>query len=302
MTWLTAALLSTALFAVVAVFDKRMVADLFPSFATFNVTFGLLQFVIAPVFLVAVTLTVGFDGGSGIPWAIGSGLLWALGLSLFFYGLRTEEVSRAAPTQSLAPVFAAVIAVVFLHEQLSGLQWLAILVVAVGAGMVSLRPENGRIRLAHGRTLAILVVSALFIAIAFAVTKEATDRMNVWAIQGFRAMAMGVGVLVLTWRPSMNGELWQALRSKRAVIAMVVSEGLMAPVAAFCLTLAFSLGTVSVVGAVTASRPLALLVISTALSTRVWNVLNEPLDRQTVGLKAVSTGLIVVGVVALALL
>ena len=74
----------------------------------------------------------------------------------------------------------------------------------------------------------------------------------------------------------------------------------LAPAAVFTLLLAFSLGTVSLVSVVSASRPLLVLALSVALSTRWWDVLHEPLDRETVGLKAVSTVMIVGGVVALA--
>jgi drug/metabolite transporter (DMT)-like permease len=63
MNWFFAVLASTLLFSVVSILDKRLLAGLFPSFTTFNITFGLLQFLIAPMFLVAVILTVGFDGG-----------------------------------------------------------------------------------------------------------------------------------------------------------------------------------------------------------------------------------------------
>jgi transporter family protein len=299
MTWLTAALASTLLFAVVSILDKRLVEHLFPSVSTFNVTFGLLQFIIAPIYFTAVVLTVGFDGGSGIPWAVGSGLLWAVGLSLFFYALRREEVSRAAPVQSLSPVFAAVIAVCFLGEALNAAQWIAILVVVLGTALISIRPENGRVQFARRRVSGILVVSAFAIALAFIFSEEATRRMNIWAIQAFRALAMGSGVLLISWRPSVTPALLRALRSPRAIGVMLLAEGLLAPIAALSFVAALDLGPVSLVSAVIAIRPLAILAISLGLSTPLWNVLHEPLDRQTLGLKAIATALIVGGVVTL---
>jgi transporter family protein len=300
MTWLTAALLSTGLFAVVSILDKRLVEHLFPSFAVFNVSFGLLQFFVAPVFFVIAFTTVGFDGGSGIPWAIGAGIVWAIGLSLFFYGLRLEEVSRAAPMQAIAPIFVAVIAVTFLGDELSLVQWVAIVLVVVGAVMVSLRQENGRYRIVHGRAFLVLLASSFALGGAFVVTGEAVERMNVWAVQSFRAMFMGLGVLAVSWRPALHAELRQVLRDAKAVGTLVVGEGIMAPAAATLFAIGLSLGPVAVVSAVTSSRPLIILLLSTLLSTRMWNVLNEPLDRATLGLKAFSTALIVVAVITLA--
>jgi transporter family protein len=300
MTWLTAALLSTGLFALVSVLDKRLVEQLFPSFSTFNVAFGLLQFFVAPVFFIIAFTTVGFDGGSGIPWAIAAGIVWAIGLSLFFYGLRLEEVSRAAPMQAIAPIFVAVIAVTFMGDELSLAQWVAIVLVVVGAVMVSLRQENGRYRIAHGRAFLVLLASSFALGVAFIVTGEAVERMNVWAVQSFRAMFMGLGVLAVSWRPALNAELRKALRDRKAVGVLFLAEGTMAPVAALLFAVGLSLGPVAVVSAVTSSRPLIVLVLSTLLSTRIWNVLNEPLDRATLGLKVFSTALIVGAVITLA--
>jgi transporter family protein len=301
MTWLTAALLSTALFAVVSIMDKRLVEHLFPSFSAFNVAFGLIQGLVAPVFFIIAFTTVGFDGGSGIPWAIAAGIVWAIGLSLFFYGLSLEEVSRAAPMQAIAPIFVAVIAVTFLGDELSLVQWVAIVLVVVGAVMVSLRQENGRYRIAHGRAFLVLLASSFALGVAFVVTGEAVERMNMWAVQGFRAMFMGLGVLAVSWRPALNVELRKVLPDRRAMGLLFIAEGTMAPVAALLFAVGLSLGPVAVVSAVTSSRPLIILLLSTLLSTRIWNVLNEPLDRATLGLKAVSTALIVGAVITLAI-
>ena len=50
MTWVVAVPMSTTLFALVSVFDKRLVAVLVPSAESFNVAFGLLQVPIAALF------------------------------------------------------------------------------------------------------------------------------------------------------------------------------------------------------------------------------------------------------------
>ena len=51
--------------------------------------------------------------------------------------------------------------------------------------------------------------------------------------------------------------------------------------------------------ALSGARPLFVLGLTVLLSTRFWNVLNEPLDRNTVVLKVVATALIVGGIVGL---
>ncbi len=301
MTWVAAVLISTSLFAVVTVFDKRLATNLFPSAGAFNAAFGLLQAVIAVVYFSAVVPTVGFDGGAGVPWAIASGLLWALGLFLFFHGLSMEEASRAAPIQQVGPIFASVAAVVFLGETLSALQWGAVVVVILGAGLVSARPEQGLFRLARGKAFFILLAGSFSIGMAFIVSEQATRVMNVWGIQAIRAAAMSAGVLALSARPSTLRQLRSVGGTVRAWGALILAEGILAPIAALMFVIALSLGPVSSVSAVSASRPMFVLALGVLLSTRHFDVLHERIDRSSIGVKAAAIAMIVAGVVTLSL-
>ena len=301
MTWVTAVLISTSLFAVVTVFDKRLATNLFPSAGSFNAAFGLLQAAIAVVYFSAVIPTVGFDGGAGVPWAIASGLFWALGLFLFFHGLRLEEASRAAPIQQIGPIFAAVVAVVFLGEALTPFQWAAVVVVVMGAALVSTRPEERLFRLARGRAFFILLGGSFSIGMAFIASEQATHEMNVWGIQAIRAAAMSAGVLLLSMRPTTFRQLRSVSGSVGAWVNLLIAEGLLAPIAALMFVIALSLGPVSSVSAVSASRPMFVLILGVLLSTKYWDLLHERIDRRTMGLKAASVAMIVGGVAALSL-
>ena len=301
MTWVTAVLISTSLFALVTVLDKRLTTNLFPSASSFNVAFGVMQAIIAVVYFSAVVPTVGFDGGSGIPWAISSGLLWALGLFLFFHGLRLEEFSRAVPLQQVGPVFASVAAVLFLDEMLSAMQWGAVLMVVLGAMLVSARPEQGIFRLARGRAFFILLGGSFSLGMAFVTSEQATREMNIWAIQAIRAATMSMGIFLLAARPQTVRQFLHATWNVRTLTTLVLAEGIMAPLAALMFILAISLGPVSSVSAVSASRPIFALALGAALSTRYWNVLNEPIDHRTLGFKAVAVAMIVSGVGVLSL-
>ena len=201
MTWVTAVLISTTVFAVVAVLDKRLTTNLFPSAGSFNVGFGVMQVCVSLIYFAFVIPSIGFDGGSGIPWAMASGLFWGLGLFFFFHGLRLEEVSRAVPVQQMGPVFAAVVAVLFLGESLTAFQWAAALLVIGGAVLVSARPEHGLFRIARGRAFFLLLAGSFSMGMAFVVSEQATREMNVWAIQAVRSGTMSVSIFLLSARP-----------------------------------------------------------------------------------------------------
>ena len=301
MTWVTAALASTILFAVVTVLDKRLTTNLYPSAGAFNVGFGVMQASISLIYFAFVIPLVGFDGGAGVPWAMASGVLWGLGLALFFHALRLEEMSRAVPVQQMAPVFAAIVAVLFLGDMLTLLQWAAVLVVIFGAVLVSARPEQGLFRLARGRAFFLLLGGSFSLGMAFVVSEQATREMNVWAIQAIRSGTMSVAIFLLAARPRTVRQFASASRDLYTFSMLVLAEGLLAPLAALAFIIALDLGQVSSVSVLSASRPLFTLMLGVGLSTRFWNVLNEPLDRETVGLKTTAVVMIVGGATVLSL-
>jgi drug/metabolite transporter (DMT)-like permease len=304
--WVYVALTSTTLFAIVTVLDKRLIVHHFPSARVFTLAFGLIQAPVAVVFFLIAWLAgvpwAEFADPAGLAWSLISGGVWAVALLLFFYGLQLEEVSRATPIQMTAPIYAALVAVLFFGESLSPAQWAAIVAVVGGAGLVSMRPGQGIFEVARGRALLVLTGAAMLMGLAHVASKEATDHMASLPIQGVRAIGMGLGVVVLIGRGPALRTLRGLARDGAAMRMLVLTEGIMAPLAALLFVVAVSLGPVSVVSAVTSVRPLVVLALTLVLSKVGSSLLTEPLDRRTVALKGLSTALIVGGVVALALL
>jgi drug/metabolite transporter (DMT)-like permease len=74
------------------------------------------------------------------------------------------------------------------------------------------------------------------------------------------------------------------------------------PIAVAMFVRATDQGPVALVATLFGTVPVWVLIFSTALSTPRWNVLNEPLDRETLGLKVAAVALIVGGVAGIALL
>ena len=130
MDWLPIALISVAMFALVTILDKRLIVDYFPGVLSFNAVVGLWNLVTAVIILAIAIPIYGMPSANAVWVSLLAGVFWAGGLTLFFYGLRLEEVSRATAIWLSAPIFASVFAVAFLDEQLSAAQWAS--VVAVG--------------------------------------------------------------------------------------------------------------------------------------------------------------------------
>lgn len=301
MSWITAALLSTLFFALISVFDKKLLTDLFRTVPDFFVVFGLMQIVIGTAFTIVALATGGIPINPGFWWSIASGLAFAAGLPLFLTALRHEEASRAVPVMALIPVFATMIGVALLGERLTAVQSIAVIVIISGAALLSLRREKGALRIATGRAFLLLVAASAILGAAFVVTKLATETTSIWAIQGISTIVLGIAILTVVLRPAPIAHIPTYLRHPPTVSLMLLTEGLIAPAAILTLIIALEAGPVSLVSVITATRPLLVLLLTIALSTPAWNILREPLDRETIGLKTTSTALIVGGVIALTL-
>ena len=302
MDWIGLGLASTLLLALVTVLDRRLLVKYFPVASSMSFLVGFIQFGVAGITL-AVALPVMGIPESGPAWvALLSGVVWAVGLMSFFKGLQMEEVSRATPVAQSYPIFTSILAVIFLDEVMDPLQWVAVLVVVAGAGLVSFRRVPGVRGFINLKAFAILLFGSVMIGTAFVVGKSALEELDVWTMSGFRSIGMGIGLVTLNYRSRTFEHVRDAFQGFAGPRMLIITEAILAPIALVILAGAIALGPVSLVSAVAATRPLFVLILASALSTRVWNVMGEPLDRGTVTLKAASTVMMVGGVVALGLM
>ncbi len=303
--WALVALASAAIFGVVSIVDKRILDHHLPAVPVLY-----LWIVLYLSFYTAIAL--GLTGiptdasGNRLLMAFLSGLGWGVGLALLFVGLKLEEASKATAIAQIYPVFVALLAVLFLHEQLQLLQWLAIASVVMGAMLVSWQSgppkATGRSRLLHlSRGTPFLVGTALCLSVAYFGAKYALDGLPVWTVWCFQNLGI-ILVLGLLVRPKTWWQLIAALKNRRTLALMLVGEGVLPNIAGILGLLATSMGPVSLVASFLATRPLFVFIGTTVLSSARWHLMDESLARGALTLKFVSIVMIIVGVGALGLL
>ena len=302
MEWIAYGLVSAFAFSVVSVLDKRMLLRYFPSVRAFNLLVGTTQITVAALVLAVVLPLEGVQNVKAAGLAVASGMVLGGSLALFFFALSRVDVSRATPLWLTSPIFAALLAMGFLGDKVTPGQWAAIVVVVVGAAMVSYNPAPGRRGFLTGIVALALLLAAFTQAVGFVINKEASADLAIWVNNGWRMLGFAVGLILVNYTRSAVREAAAYVRNGAGMRLMILTEGVLAPLASLALIGSITTGPIAPVTAVNSTRPLFLLLISTALSTRFWNLLNEPLDRSTLLLKAVSTMLIVGGTVGLALL
>ena len=151
------------------------------------------------------------------------------------------------------------------------------------------------------RAFPILVGASLFTAFAHLTNKYALEELSIWFVYAVRNLGMG-GIFLCLWRPGTFGELSRMVRQRESLAVLLLAEYLLAPAAILLNVTATSMGPVSLVSTLTATRPLFVFVYGTLLSVPALRLLEEPLDRNTLGIKLVSVVVIISGVAALTLL
>jgi drug/metabolite transporter (DMT)-like permease len=277
--------------------DKRLIDKHLPSLSSYYVWIALSVLAYGFIFLAVGGVPENAEAKYLLIAGI-SGLAWGGAMVMLFWGYKLQELSRASAVVFAFPVFVAVMATMFLDETLVPIQWAAIVLVAAGAILISLNGGVGSKSSQLAKAFPVLISAALLTAVGHITGKYALEELSVSLVSSFRFFGIAA-VLGFFWRPHVIGQLRQAIRSKEAVVLLLLGEVVLIPIAILLMITATKLGPVSLVATVTGTRPIFILLYSTVLSLPGLRVLSESLDSRSLTVKLVSVMMIIGGIVSL---
>jgi drug/metabolite transporter (DMT)-like permease len=177
-----------------------------------------------------------------------------IGRRWMYTAIHAIGAAPATAIKNSAPLITTALATLFLGEQVSLLQWVAVLSIILGITLVTWKPGAGRRQLLNVGVLA-AVGSALSYGVRPLFLKFGLDAANLpvtAALVGAIAALLYVGLLA---RP--KGLRFEPMG--RAVLGLFVFAGLLQGIGFLALTFGLSGGDVSVVYPVTASAPIFTL-------------------------------------------
>ena len=214
--------------------------------------------------------------------------------------LRREQIGRIVPVSQTSPVFAAILGVVLLGENLEWWGWLAVLLVVAGAVIVSADPHQS---LSGGfrKVYLWVVLAAALIGIAQVLLKLSSDELNVWHNMSLRGIGLFTTLAIPVLRPSIARDLGSFITTKKTAMPVLIIEGLGPILGNGFLLLALANGPVSLVSALLGTRPIFILLITLAFAPIAKKALAEEFTRADIITKTVSTAAVVGGVVIISL-
>ena len=285
MLWLIFSLSALFLWAIVNILDKHVLSTELkdPRLSTAVVglvTYGLFfvlsifygDFKITNSALMAVVLT--------------GALVYPLAIWLYYYVMRKMEVSRFVPILSLEPLLIAVLVFTFLGERLNEMTYGAIVVMVLGAILVSWK--RGR---KHGALLTFIGVLAMAL---FSLRNVLLDYAFIgngyWAVMFWFSLSGFIACLILfafSYR-HLHGEPAEGARH-------LVLSGFLSALGLLAFAKAMTLGSVTLSTAILSTKPLLVFLMVTILSFVSPRFVRESHDRKQILQKFIGTVLILLG-------
>jgi uncharacterized membrane protein len=232
---------------------------------------------------------------------LAGGVSWGIAANLMYRVLRTREVTRVWPIVNINPVYVAIMSSLLLGEVLGFFQWGGIVLAVLGTVLISFERGASGGRFRFDSAFFVLAAASFFMASGQVMQKYALEELE--PLTGFWLLRVGMFAgLAVNLRGGTIQQIVDSARSPSTLALVVGAEFVLFPLAILVILNATAIGSVSVVATVIGTVPVWIFVLSSLLSTRYWNVMNEPLRRETLLLKAAAITLIVLGITGISLL
>ncbi|MFA6536866.1 MAG: GRP family sugar transporter [Patescibacteria group bacterium] len=287
MSWIILTLITIIIWSIVNIFDKHIVDKEIRNPYVDTIVFSFAQF----VFLLAFGIYGLRDFSPTYFYlAIVAGIVYFVATYFYYSAMKKEQVSTLAPILGVEPAIVALLAFLFLSESLSFFHYLAILIIIVGAWLISYEKNK---KLAHVHWLSFLAM------VAFA-GRNVLIKAGADLALPFGAICLGLGlgglmalfVAVLLAVPHFDKHSGHSIRKLLFVSAL-------SAIGFVFYAKAISIGSVSLVSALLSVKPVVVFALSLLLSRFNPKFLHEKMDRKQLLTKIAAIVLIIIGGVML---
>ena len=296
--WIIFSLTSSFLFAIVSVIDKYGVFDhtnLSPKFL--NMYVGFSNAIVGTVVLVSFGVTDFFSSTTLL--ALTVGMVQGLSLIILFWSLKNNDVTRVMPIWSAYPLWVLLIALTLTNETLTFNQLFCILLLISGSIIANIKIDKLTTLKFSIKSFIVLIFGTLLFGVSQIINKEVVQNIPVIEAFGFR----GIGVCLTLAIPFSKRDnlmfLAKYVLNWRKSKYIFTAETFLATFA--YLTILYSLvnGPVSLVAAISGTRPVFIVAIYTILGILRVNI-SESFSKNEVVVKIISAIFVSMGVFGIA--
>ena len=292
--WVSASLVSAAILAIVHVVDSHLIAKRLPSVQSYLLVLGFIILIVSTVIIILFPLPSHLDNTTLVV-AILSGVLRAASVYLMFYTLKREEVSMVIPIVNSYPILVALFAMPILGEFLDTSQWIAIIIVVLGVILATFRGASGGKITWSGKVLCLLLAASAFWALSEVMAKYALAAISPWQMYALSHFSMAFVFLLISLRPRILSE-WARHKKRSSAIIIIIFNETIAVISVVLLYWAMERGPVSLVSAVSCTRPVFVFIYALIISRFSELLLEQRANKGILLLRFIAVTMIAGGV------
>ncbi len=225
-----------------------------------------------------------------------SGLMLNFYLLPYFRALMLDDNSRIAPFFQLITVFTILMSYLFLGEYLTSQQSIGVLVIVVGAFLLSMKNLELGVLMPR-KSLWLMALSSLMYAITNVTFKEVSIHQPHVTTFAYQSIGIGIGALLMLVSKPLSTTLRADIKKFTPLVWLLLAAVTTISITAqLSLSYALTLAPASFVSIAGASQPFFVLCIGILLSVLAPAILKEDMKRSTLIIKAVSIGIMFFGI------
>ncbi len=290
MSWILFSILAALVWAIVNTADKFVLTKIVKKPIVPVMIMGLIGFIIG----VVIYFIRGFSEVSNfnIFLALVAAIFYVLTIMLYFKAAKLEEISRVVPLAYLTPLFILIFAAFFLDEKLTFVKIIGILLLVGGAILISFKDS---LKLSFGKAFWLMVLSAITLAINSVIAKYLLEFADYWTVFAYtRGFGVTVALLPFFYLNFSDLVITVKENGKKVIGLISLNESLRQSGGLF-ITIAASLGSVTLVNALASLQPFFVLIFMVILSIFYSHILKEEIGKSALLLKIISIILILIG-------
>ncbi len=291
MLWLIFALATPLVWAITNIIDKYALSKLINDA-------WLPMIIFSWVGAVASLIIFGVHG-LHVSWAtifiaLVTGVVYCLSEVSYFEAARHEEISRVISLIYLDPLFTALFASLFLKEIFSFAQYLGVVLLVVGAVLISYKPGDTKMAT---RTIVLCLAGACLCAVNNLLSKYMLGSVDFWSV--FALIRMGSFVVLIPTMIAKRTTIKNLITQTPRSFAIITSSMTLNLFGSLFLVIALSLGFATLTVALSALQPLFVLILTVLVGTHYPHILQEVGGKRAVLLKLVAIALMFIGISSL---
>lgn len=289
--WVIFAISASLCWAMCYIIDKYVLAKWVRSPLVPMVMLGIIG-------LIASIVIFSVYGFSPLPklyifFILGTGVIWAFQNVFYFKALKIGEVSRVVPLFHLSPLFILVFAGIFLGEVFTPLKYLGIFLLIAGAILISAKSFT---RISFDKAFWWMMLSVVGLSAYYILIKYLLNFTDYWTIFAWMRIGATIGLIPIFYL--YMPELVNTVRrhGKKVIVVMSTTE-ILNLVAVLFITIAASIGYITLVNALSSVEPFFVLLFIIILSRFFPSILKEEISKSIIFQKIAAIVLMFVGAI-----